>query len=324
VVIVALGLGLAHPAAARAHGPLNPEASDYLARVLDTPPGLSVRTVDGDLRLWLRVRTPHIVLVLDYQGVPYLRFSSRGTEVNERSAMYFLNQTPPLVPPATLRRAERPHWHRVSRGESYEWHDGRLHALAAALAAPGARTLGRWRIPLRIDGRPAVIVGVLDRAPPPSLAWLWPAAVVLIGVPALWRLHDPALQRRVVGALAWLTIVAAGVLAVGEGLHGRPGLSTSRLAVLGLELAVIAWAGAWLARRRGGPWALAAITVLALYRGLAGIAVLFRGYVLLALPTGLARGAVAACLAGGAGLALLILLELDARTSPARTRVRTG
>jgi hypothetical protein len=304
------------PTAARAHGPINPEASVYQARVLDVPAGISVRAVDGDLRLWMRVHSRRPVVVLDYQNVPYLRLTRAGTEVNERSAMYFLNQTPPLVPPTTVTRTATPRWVRVSRGESYEWHDGRLHALAAALTAPGARRLGRWRVPLRIGGRPAAIVGELDRAPPPSLAWLWPVVVALLGVPALRRLHDPRLERRVVRALSWLTLAAAAVLAVGEGLHGRPGLSVGRLIVLGLELALLGALAAPLVRRRDGSWTRALLCLLALYRGLSGIAVLFRGYVLLALPATLARAAVTGCLAAGLGLALLLVLELGGRRAP--------
>ena len=32
--------------------------------------------------------------MLDYRGVPYLRFTRSGVAVNENSEMYYLNQTP--------------------------------------------------------------------------------------------------------------------------------------------------------------------------------------------------------------------------------------
>ena len=44
--------------------------------------------------------------------------------------------------------------------------------------------------------------------------------------------------------------------------------------------------------------------ILALYRALAGIAVLWRGYVLLAVPAAPARAAISVCLAGGIALAV--------------------
>ena len=308
---VPLLLGLLAPGAAWAHGPVNPEASVYLAQVKSFPSGLTARSVDGDLRMWLYVRTRQTVTVLDYQGIPYLRFTPAGTDVNERSAMYYLNQTPPEVPPTSTARDAPPRWQRVSTGETYEWHDGRLQALAAALAAPGARALGRWEIPLRVGGQRTAITGVLDRAPPPSLAWLWPIALVALLVPALRRVHNATLEDRVTTALAWFSLFACAVLSLGEGLHGRPGLSIGRLVALAFELALVAWLASRLARGQTGPWICGLVVFLAFYRGLAGISVLFRGYVLLALPEVIARAAVAGCLATSLGLGILIVLQVN-------------
>ena len=44
------------------------------------------------------------MVVLDYQGAPYLRFTPGGVEVNTASAMYYLNQVPAQTPPAADRR----------------------------------------------------------------------------------------------------------------------------------------------------------------------------------------------------------------------------
>ncbi|MGI8630331.1 MAG: hypothetical protein ACR2LV_09260 [Solirubrobacteraceae bacterium] len=54
----------AWPGVAGAHGPVAPVASSYLARVNQAPPGTEARVIDGDLRMWLRVSTPHTVIVL--------------------------------------------------------------------------------------------------------------------------------------------------------------------------------------------------------------------------------------------------------------------
>ena len=324
VAAVTLLSGLLAPAVCWAHGPVNPEASDYLARVTSIPSGLAARSVDGDLRMWLNVGTRQTVTVLDYQGIPYLRFTPAGTDVNERSAMYYLNQTPPEVPPTTAARNAPPRWQRVSTGETYEWHDGRLHALAAALASPGARALGRWEIPLRVSEHRTAITGVLDRAPPPSLAWLWPVALIALLGPALRRVRDEALERRVTRALAWFSLLAGTVLCLGEGLHGRPGLSIGRLITLAFELALVVWLARRLARGQDGPRIYGLVASLALYRGLSGISVLFRGYVLLALPEVIARAAVAGCLATSLGLGILILVQ-DATPKPSnRSPARAG
>ncbi len=90
--------------------------------------------------------------VLDYRGAPYLRFSPSGVYVNANSAMYYLNQPIPLKPPVGLSPRARPKWEPQSRGHVYEWHDGRLHALATVALAPGQRYVGQWRIPLIVDG----------------------------------------------------------------------------------------------------------------------------------------------------------------------------
>lgn len=142
-----LGAGgiIATPAAA--HGPVAPIASSYLARVNFVPAAIRAKVVDGDQRMWLQVRRGVTVLVLDYRGAPYLRFTSSGVAVNSNSEMYYLNETPvALTPPANLAPSTPARWHPVSDGTSYSWHDGRLHALASVALAPGATFVGRWRV----------------------------------------------------------------------------------------------------------------------------------------------------------------------------------
>ena len=65
-------------------------------------PVWSAKVIDGDQRMWLDVRRAGTVVVLDYRGAPYLRFSPSGIDVNQNSAMYYLNQTPAEVPPKGL------------------------------------------------------------------------------------------------------------------------------------------------------------------------------------------------------------------------------
>jgi hypothetical protein len=308
VLVVAL---LGTPGVAWAHGPIDPEASNDLAHVIHTPAGVRARVIDGDLRLWMAVTRSERVVVLDYQGGQFLRISAHGVEVNENSPMFYLNQIPPITPSIKLTPTMRPDWHRVSGGDSDEWHDGRIAALASALQAPGVRDLGRWTIPLTVDGRRATIVGQLDRGLSPSWAWLWPIVLALATLPALLRLRDAALEQRFGRPLAWLTLLAAAGASLGAGLHGRPGLSGARLAIMAVELALLVWSAGRLARRRDGPLVLAVIATVAVYRGLTGAAVLWRGYVLLAIPATLARGAIAICLAGGVSLAVIVVGGLD-------------
>jgi hypothetical protein len=165
--LIALG---ALPSDAGAHGPVAPVASSYVAKVSGAPSGLDAEVVDGDQRMWLQVAASETAEVLDYRGAPYLRFSRSGVEVNQNSAMFYLNQTPVAeTPPAGLTRATTPNWQRVSSGHGYVWHDGRLHALASVALRPGMSYVGRWSIPVTVDGRLAAIAGGLWHADRPPI-----------------------------------------------------------------------------------------------------------------------------------------------------------
>ncbi len=190
-MLVAVLALVALPGQAAAHGPVAPVATSYLARIQQLPAGLQAKVVDGYVRMWLSVPATETVVVLDYRGAPYLRFSAPGVQVNENSSMYYLNQTPvAATPPAALNAHTPPDWHQVSGGHSYEWHDGRLQALASIALAPGTTYVGRWTIPLRLGGRRSAISGALYHANGPSIVWFWPIVVLLSCVLAAWRLRD--------------------------------------------------------------------------------------------------------------------------------------
>ena len=304
-IVIAVAL-LWAPNAADAHGPINPSASSFLARPTEVPLGLKAKAIDGDLRLWLQGDPNLDVIVLDYRGAPYVHFSRTGVQVNQNSAMYYLNQTPAEIPPTGLGPNTPPKWHAVSGGHAYEWHDGRLHALGTTVIAPGTRYLGRWEVPLRIDGRAATIAGGLYYKPDPPLVWFWPIVVVLACVLAGLRLRRSQLDWRIARVLASAALVAFAVAAVGQGLHGRPTVTVFQLVVLAFELAFVIWGLRWLLLGRQGWFALFLIAGVAIYEGATLIEVLLRGFVLIALPALVARLAVATCLATGVGLVPLV------------------
>jgi hypothetical protein len=306
--LVGVVIGLAALAgAAQAHGPVAPVASSYFAKVLEAPAGVDARVVDGDLRMWLRVPPSLTVVVLDYRGAPYLRFSRSGVEVNENSAMYYLNQTPvAATPPANLTASTPPSWHGVSVGHAYEWHDGRLHALAAIVLTPGVAFVGRWNVPLRVDGRPSSLNGGLWHADRPSIVWFWPIVVLVACVLAALRLRRPALDvlvTRVLASGALIAIVGAGL---GLELHGRPAVSAIQLFELAAILAFVGWASWRTASRRAGPFTWFLIAAAAIWAGAELVTTLLDGFVLIALPAFLARAVTVACLGAGAALLLLV------------------
>ncbi|MGH2859039.1 MAG: hypothetical protein ACRDMJ_16310 [Solirubrobacteraceae bacterium] len=281
-----------------------PVATGYLARVRAAPAGFDAKVVDGYVRMWLSVPASETVVVLDYRGAPYLRFSRAGVAVNRHSEMFYLNMTPvATVPPATLTARTRAAWSPVSRGHAYEWHDGRLQALASIALAPGTRYVGRWSIPLRVNGRAAAISGGLWHAPRPSPVWFWPIAVILLCVLAGWRLRDDRLDALMAGILGGAATVGMALAAIGLKLHGRPGIAPFHLVELAAILLFAAWAARRVTTRPTGPFAHCTIAIVAIWQGLELMPVLWNGFVLIALPPTLARIAVVACL--GAGIALL-------------------
>lgn len=314
VVIVA---ALALPGIASAHGPVDPSATVFQARIAGLPAGLRAKVVDGDQRLWLQVAPGRTVVVLDYQQGPYLRFSRAGVQVNQNSAMYYLNQVPPQLAPPGTGPDVAPRWVSVSTGHAYEWHDGRLSDLAASALIPGERYLGRWRIALTVDGAPSAIAGGVYYAPSPSIVWFWPIVVALVCVLAALRLRRPALDEWVARVLAAVALAAFTVAGIGQQLHGRPNVSVGQEITLAVALAFVAWAASRLIRRRHGWFTFFLIAAVAIWEGASLTGVLVDGYVLLALPPFVARLAVVTCLSSGVAL-LPVIFAMAER--PARGR----
>jgi hypothetical protein len=305
-MLTALTWVAACPTVAQAHGPVAPAASSYLARISQTPAGLDAKVVDGDLRMWLSVPPDDTVVILDYRGAPYLRFSPSGVQVNENSSMYYLNQTPvPVTPPTSLTASTPPHWHRVSGGHHYGWHDGRLHALAAVALAPGTTYVGRWSVPLRLDGRLTSITGGVWHADAPSLVWFWPILVLLLCVLAAWRLRRPELDQRLARIIAAIGLVALAVAAAGRELHGRPTVAIYQLVELGVILAFAAWAARKVLFGELTYFPPFLIAIAALWEGGELFTTLLYGYVLLPIPAFVMRATTVLCLGTGASLLLL-------------------
>jgi hypothetical protein len=321
-ILAAIVLLAAVPATAEAHGPIAPVASTYLAQVTEIPAGFEAKVVDGDLRMWLEAPPSATVIVLDYRNAPYLRFSPSGIQVNENSSMYYLNQTPvPEVPPTNLSSSTPPSWHSVSGGHAYQWHDGRLHALAAIALQPGTNYVGRWTVPIELNGRLTSISGTVLHAAHPSIVWFWPIMVLLACVLAAWRVRDPALDARLARGLALTALIATTVAALGHQLHGRPTVSAGQLVELVAILAFVGWGLRRVLRERPGYFAYFAIAFVALWQGLTLVSTLVYGFVLIALPAFLARTASVVCLASGAGI--LLLVYRLAGTKPKALRPRT-
>jgi hypothetical protein len=212
----------------------------------------------------------------------------------------------------------------VSSGHDYEWHDGRLQALAAVALAPGTSYLGRWSVPLQIDGRRGAVSGGVWHADDPPLVWFWPIVVLLACVLASWRVRRPLLDARVARLLGVAAVSAIAVAAIGRGLHGRPTVSVIQLIELGFVLSLVSWALLHVLTARAGYFAYFVIAFVAIWEGLNLLPTLLHGYVLVALPGFLARSATVLCLGAGAGLLLLVSRLADQSEAGRRRLGRTS
>lgn len=314
---------LANPALAAAHGPVAPVATSYLAKIANAPGGLDAKVVDGYVRLWLRVPARDTLVVLDYRGAPYLRFNRAGVQVNQNSEMYYLNQTPSAwAVPTGLTRTTRPRWQPASAGHDYEWHDGRLQALASVAVAPGTSYVGRWSIPMDLDGRQTAISGGLWHAGNPSIVWFWPLAVLFLCFWAAWRVRSAALDRRVAWILGVTALVALSVACLARELHGRPGVSIFQSVELGLVLAFALWQLQRVLSARASWFSSLLIALVALWQGLDLFPTLLNGYVLVEFPAAVVRAATVICLGCAVCLGLFALRLGDREESGLSRRER--
>ncbi len=185
-VLSGLLAALVLPGTAAAHvAPGAPVATDFSARIRGlVPPAEAVRAaiVDGDRQLSLRVGPTMSVTIPGALGEPLLRFSPEGVFVNRRSVTAQSDRiaAADLRPVASAQAP--PLWGRLTTAHTYRWHEHRLHALEPLAAGRASEAdLGRWSVPLVIDGRRYALMGTL-RYRPPGATWAWIAGACGIAV----------------------------------------------------------------------------------------------------------------------------------------------
>jgi hypothetical protein len=228
--------------------------------------------------------------------------------------------------PSTVDDSAAPVWHRVSRTDSWSWHDARTHWPGYTLPPPveanphHRQHVLDWRIALRADGTRGAIAGALDWVPGPSGgsgAAIATAAFALIV--ALWLIT----RRTVVVA------VALGALIVVDAVHsigmiaGRVGGFGNKVAALpghgGLPLALwlLAIATVVLMRRHREIALYAAAMLAALFcftEALPSLGVLWHSQAVNSLPMPANRALVAA-LTGASVATAVAAVALIVRTN---------
>jgi MYXO-CTERM domain-containing protein len=198
VLLAALATLVACPAAAAHGGGAARGFTSTITSVAPSTAGLTVEVQDGDDRLSLTNRSGKPVVVEGYDGEPYLRFDADGVFRNAHSPATYLNEDryAKVALPTDADAKAPPAWTKVGDGDTYDWHDHRIHWMstndppAVARAKDEAHHVFDWRVPGTVAGRPLTIAGSLDYEPPPSSKFspllLVPLAALAAAGALLW------------------------------------------------------------------------------------------------------------------------------------------
>jgi hypothetical protein len=312
--LLALLVLLALPATAGAHGGAT-TAVDYRSTVTGEPQGVSARVVGGDDRLAITRDGAAEVIVLGYDGEPYLRLDAEGVWENQRSPAVALNaERQEGTPSADADPRAEPRWERLSGGDTVLFHDHRAHWMgsqppAAVREEPDAkRRLADWSVPVVVDGTPGSVTGFYTYEPPPSKAlWLGGlAALAVVAGVAAWLLKGGR-RRALLWVLAAVAVLPAPILGAAETLDlPDPTVDVvTGLAVYAVLLGALGVAAWWARRDRAAEAAILAVGALAIGAfALAGrLALLDHGVVPSELPGWLARTLLVVGLAATVGVA---------------------
>ena len=297
--------------------------------VSPTLPGVHVRLLDLGNRVELTSTGTVDVVVLGYQGEPYLRVGPGGVFENSRSPSVALNRvtaaanaTTTTLPPNPAVALAPPSWRRTGGGRSARWRDRRTRwegpAPAVVRAAPGQQHVvtPQWLIGLRQGDVAATVSGRITYVPGPSpVPWLLIAGVLLVAIVScgVLRRWGPPLSAVVALLVAIDVVHSFGISAASH----DPLLTQINRVVLGGIVATLGWIVGALAigplqdEREGGVvGAAVAGFLLAAFSGVGDLPVLTRSQVPFVFSASAARAAVAVTMGAGFGLALAALLVL--------------
>lgn len=307
--VVAVATALVLPGAAAAHGRGATIALDYRLRLdpeSTSLPGVHVRVLDGDRALEARVDDGVVLLVRGILREPLIRFDAGGVWVNAES---------PTATGDGLVEEGGSGWVRVSEESTLSWHDHRLAPPPASKPGP----VGRFSIPIAVDGTPGAIGGTFVRVSRPPL-WPWLLGAIAL-VAAIWA---AARRRERRGAMTVGLGVTAGLAALAAvttfAVRAAP---TGGVAWLQLVSGVVVAAvlGGLLLYLRGirRVHAAGVVGAIAAAVSISSLPVFWHGVVVSAMPADAARLACAVALVCGAAAAVLSFVP---EAEPVRATVR--
>lgn len=245
VVVVAASLLMA-PTPAAAHGTAGQAPVNFTSRVVAVTPataGVSVRITDLGEHVEVRSSGP-VVVVLGYEGEPYLRIDTEGVWRNERSPAVALNRTskPTESAPPEYDAGAEPRWVHTGSETLVRWHDHRIHPMSSRTSDY------EWSLDLLVDGSPVTVTGEVVFVDAPGLVW---ALVLMAGTGVSVLIGARRSSRATLGIFA-VACVAAVIALTGARWSASTEVVAARLgaaAAPGLGAALLVVAAARLARR---------------------------------------------------------------------------
>lgn len=323
VIVATLVLG-AQPVGAHGVGGVEPSNYETTIHGLEPPvDGVEVTVRDVGDSIELRADPGVEVVVLGYDGEPYLWFTGDGVSENRNSPAVYLNRSRDATegaPPEYDSDAE-PDWQRISTGHTATWHDHRAHWMGASDPKavrddPGTRrvVVENWEIPLLVDGDPVVVTGDVTWVPGPAVwPWLLSSLTLLVVAVALGRTRFwPRVLA--VGLVALVIVETAHIVGLWIGTSGAllDKLGANVYSALGLALG--AYALIRLLHRSdpydATPAVLVAALVLCVAGGLADLSTLTSSQLPTVLAGPVARLGVATSVGAGAGVATVAAMRL--------------
>jgi hypothetical protein len=288
---------------------------------------LRVRVVELGNRLELS-NTGAEVIVLGYQGEPYLRVGPSGVWTNLNSQATYINRTRqgngaiPADLPTDANAS--PRWEQISSGHVARWHDHRIHWMGSSLPPNVQRAPNQehvqfaWHVDLRQGATPVVVEGELRWVPGPS-PWPWVGGALVLAGACLLLGRLPLATALAALAVAVGLLVAVDVLhsvGVAGAAVGGFGSQAGRF-VAGSYYSFIGWilglVAVRLLLRRNIDGLYAAVFMGAsafLFSGLLDLAALHRSQAPFVWGAGWDRITVTMCLGGGLGVGLGALWAL--------------
>jgi len=337
-----LGISVLAAAPASAHTVASVQPTNYRSEIVAVTParsGLRVRLLDLGRKVELRATGAGDVVVLGYQGEPYLRVGPGGVFENRRSPTLYQNRTQPgggpAKVPATADAAAPPEWHRTSTGRTARWRDQRTRWEGpdppSVSASPHRAQLvvPAWHLTLRDAAGDVVVTGRVLWVPGPS-PWPWLAASVVVVALCAGLGRRRRWERPLAAALAALLAVSV-VRTVGlEAASGKGAASVAATVVATSLVPLAGWiAGAWAVaaihrRLENGVLAAGVVGFFLAVFALGDVLTLTRSQVQPAFTASFSRAAVSLTLGLGFGLAAASALVVRRLAAEARAGSRAG